>query len=162
MLIIGHDSVGAGVADPIPAMNEAIQMAMTALSSSTLTEAWNTRRPEAVAALYAPDGARTVMGYPGGRIEGREALAEHVREIMTACPDCALTVRSEGVAADGALTLEWTFRATQQADYGPIPGNGQELELNGASVFRMDGGLIAEENVYWDGGVLMAAAGMLG
>ena len=77
-------------------------MAITAVSAQKLTDAWNTHRPEAVAALYAPGGARVVMAYPGGRLEGREALAEHVREIMTACPDCSLETRSTGVSADGS------------------------------------------------------------
>ena len=137
-------------------------MAITAVSAQKLTDAWNTRRPEAVAALYAPDGTRVVMAYPGGRLEGREALAEHVREIMTACPDCSLETRSTGVSADGLLTLEWTFRATQTADFGVIPGNGQDVELNGVSVIAMDGGLIREERVYWDSATLMAGGGMLG
>ena len=137
-------------------------MAITAVSAQKLTDAWNTRRPEAVAALYAPDGARVVMAYPGGRLEGREALAEHVREIMTAYPDCVLETRSEGVSADGLLTLEWTFRATQTADFGAIPGNGQAVELNGASVIAMEDGLIREERVYWDSATLMAGGGMLG
>ena len=137
-------------------------MAITALSAQKLVDAWNSRRPEAAAAVYAPDGARMVMGYPGGRIEGPEALAQHIGEIMTAVPDCELSTRSESVSADGVITFEWTFRGTQQADYGPIPGNGQALELDGVSVITMAGGLIAEERVYWDGAVLMAAAGMLG
>jgi steroid delta-isomerase-like uncharacterized protein len=137
-------------------------MAITAISAQNLTDAWNSRRPEAVAARYAPDGVRVVMAFPGGRVEGREALAEHVREIMTACPDCVLETRSEGVSADGLLTFEWTFRATQTADFGAIPGNGQAVELNGVSVIAMDGGLIREERAYWDGATLMAGGGMLG
>lgn len=137
-------------------------MAMTAISAKNLTAAWNTRRPEAVAALYAPDGVRVVMAFPGGLIEGREAIAEHVREIMTAYPDCGLETRSEGVSADGLLTLEWSFFATQTADFGGIPGNGQEVALLGVSVISMDEGLIREERVYWDTATLMAAGGMLG
>jgi len=137
-------------------------MTITAVSAQNLTDAWNTRRPEAVAALYAPDGVRVQMAFPGGRIEGREALAEHVREIMAACPDCVLEIRREGVSADGLLTMEWIFRATQTADYGPIPGNGQAVELNGVSVIATDGGLIREERVYWDSATLMAGGGMLG
>ena len=71
-------------------------MAMTAVSAGALTDAWNTRRPEAVAALYAPDGIRCVMAHPGPRVEGMEAIADHVREIMRSCPDCTLENRSEG------------------------------------------------------------------
>ena len=137
-------------------------MAMTAVSAGALTDAWNTRRPEAVAALFAPDGVRCVMAHPGPRIAGPEAIAEHVREIMRSCPDCTLENRSEGTLPDGRLVVEWTFRATVQHDYQGIPGNGQDLELRGVSVIRMDDGRIAQENVYWDNSTLMAGAGMLG
>jgi steroid delta-isomerase-like uncharacterized protein len=137
-------------------------MAITAVSSQALVDAWNTRRPEAVAALFAPDGLRCVMAHPAPRIQGPEAIAEHVREIMRSCPDCVLETRSEGALPDGRLVLEWTFRATVRHDYQGIPGNGQDLELKGVSVLRPAGGRIAQENVYWDNSTMMAGAGMLG
>src|SRR5204863_453393 len=85
-------------------------------------------------------------GDPPARIEGREALTAHVREIMTAWPDSRLETSPERAAA-GQVTLEWVFRGTQQADYGPLPGQGQALELNGASIMEMDEALIKEERV---------------
>jgi steroid delta-isomerase-like uncharacterized protein len=137
-------------------------MAITAVSTQALVDAWNTRRPEAVAALFARDGVRNVMAHPGPRIQGPEAIADHVREIMRSCPDCMLETRSEAALPDGRMMLEWTFRATVQHAYQGIPGNGQDLELKGVSVLRLDGGRIAEERVYWDNATLMAGADMLG
>ena len=126
----------------------------------TFIAAWNTRDAEAVAASYLADGVRVQTAHPPARIEGRAALTDHVREIMAAWPDCTLETRPE--RADGShLTLEWTFRGTQQADYGPLPGRGQPLELHGVSVMEMEESLIREERVYWDTGTLMAAAGVL-
>jgi len=123
--------------------------------------AWRAHDPEAVAAAYTPDGAREQMAHPAARIEGRSALADHVREIMTAWPDCTLETARERQADDGTITLEWTFRGTQRADYGPLPGHGQQLELHGVSVVEMDDSLIRRERVYWDTGTLMASAGVL-
>ncbi len=140
---------------------EAAAMTVETLSVQTFLDAWNTRDPEAVASCYAPDGVRVQVAFPSQRIEGRQALVQHVREIMTACPDCVLDVRSEGALPDGRALMEWTFSATQQADYGPIPGNGQRLVLEGVSLITADGGLISEETVYWDTATLMAAAGMI-
>src|SRR5262245_16650823 len=119
------------------------------LSPIAAAQAWTARDPEAVAACYAADGVRHRMAHPPARIQGREALAQHVREIMTAWPDCTLETRSES-GGNGLITFEWIFRGTQQADYGPLPGRGQPLELAGASVLSMDGDLIREERVYWD------------
>lgn len=126
----------------------------------TFIAAWNARDAEAVAACYLPDGVREQSAYPPARIEGHAALTDHVQEIMTAWPDCTLETRPE--RADGHhLTLEWTFRGTQQADYGPLPGTGQLVELRGVSVMALEGDLIREERVYWDTATLMAAAGVL-
>jgi len=130
------------------------------MSTSAFALAWNACDPEAVAACYVPDGVRVQIAHPTARIRGREALAEHVREIMTAWPDCTLETRSES-GGNGLVTFEWTFRGTQRADYGPLPAHGQHLELAGVSVIEMEGGLIREERVYWDTGTLMASAGIL-
>jgi ketosteroid isomerase-like protein len=130
------------------------------MSTSAFALAWNARDPEAVAACYLPGGVRVQIAHPPATIEGRGALAQHVREIMTSWPDCTLETRSES-GDNGLITFEWIFRGTQQADYGPIPGRGQRLELAGVSVLTMEGDLIREERVYWDTGTLMASAGML-
>lgn len=130
------------------------------MSTSAFAVAWNARDPEAVASCYVPGGIRHQMAHPQARIQGREALVEHVRDIMTAWPDCTLETRSES-GENGLITFEWTFRGTQQAAYGPLPGTGQPLELDGVSVISMQGDLIREERVYWDTGTLMAAAGVL-
>jgi steroid delta-isomerase-like uncharacterized protein len=130
------------------------------MSTSAFALAWNARDPEAVASCYLPGGVRVQIAHPPATIEGRQALAQHVREIMTAWPDCTLETRSES-GDNGLVTFEWIFRGTQQADYGPLPGRGQRLELAGVSVLTMEGDLIREERVYWDTGTLMAAAGVL-
>lgn len=122
--------------------------------------AWNTRDPGAVARCFAPNGVRVATAHPETRYEGHGALAEHVGGLMSTWPDCTLGVRSASTAPDGTITLEWTWSGTQQADYGPLPGTGQALELKGVSVLEMDGDLIREERVYWDTGTLMASAGL--
>jgi steroid delta-isomerase-like uncharacterized protein len=123
-------------------------------------EAWNRRDPQAVAALYAPDGRRVQIAFPPDRIEGRAALAEHVGAIMSAWPDFVLTTRAKSTGDDGRETYEWTFAGTQQADYGPLPAKGQRLELQGVSIIELAGDLVREERVYWDTGTLLASADM--
>jgi steroid delta-isomerase-like uncharacterized protein len=122
--------------------------------------AWNARDPSAVAACFTPGGVRVALAHPETRYEGRDALVEHVGGLMSTWPDCALAVRAVTSGDDGTVTCEWTWTGTQQADYGPLPGRGQALELKGVSVLEMDGDLIREERVYWDTGTLMASAGL--
>lgn len=121
--------------------------------------AWNTHDPDAVAACFAPDGARVALAYPETRYEGRAALAEHVGGLMRTWPDFTLILR-EASSDEDVIICEWTWSGTQRADYGPLPGNGQRLELKGISAMRVANGLIVEERVYWDTGTLMASAGL--
>jgi steroid delta-isomerase-like uncharacterized protein len=126
-----------------------------------LSAAWNARDAEAVAALYAPDASRHEIAFPGQRLQGRGDIAEGVGAILHAWPDCHLEIGRIGHDEDRLVTFEWTFVGTQQNDYGPLPGNGSPVELNGVSVLEMQGQLISEERVYWDAATLMTAAGLL-
>ena len=126
-----------------------------------LTAAWNARDAELVAAVYAEDGVRDEVALSHRRLEGRAAISAGVGEIITAWPDCTLEVRSRTAEGDREV-LEWTFRGTSTAPFGPIPATGQAGELRGVSVCVVADGQLREERVYWDTATLMAAAGMLG
>lgn len=129
--------------------------------SDSLNAAWNSQDPARVADEYAVDGVRHQFAMEEVRLEGRDAIREMITAIMHSMPDCSLEVRNQ-FAADGSEAFDWTFRATVQNDFGPIPGNGQTIELPGCSVLHAaDDGLIAEERVYWDGAYFLAGAGLL-
>ncbi len=136
-------------------------MAILAVSGNSLTDAWNSGRPEVVARCFAPDGVRQQMAYPARRIEGREAITDYARRVMQVWPDLALEVQTEATADNGLLVLEWLLRGTQEEDFGPAHGIGQTVELSAISLISMADGLIGEERVFWDCATLMDAAGML-
>lgn len=125
--------------------------------------AWNARDAQAVAAEFTPGGVRHQFALPEVRLEGREAIVQGVAAIVHAAPDCALQVRSHTAGHDGRVTVEWTFTGSLQNDLPGLPANGAAFVLPGVSVytFAPDGG-ITQENVYWDSGTLLAAAGLLG
>jgi steroid delta-isomerase-like uncharacterized protein len=125
-----------------------------------LTAAWNARDPKAVAAVYTEDGVRDEVAFTHRRLEGRSAIAAGVGEIMTAWPDCTLEARTR-IANGDTEVLEWIFRGTSKAAFGPLPATGQAGELRGVSVCTVADGRIREERVYWDTATLMAAAGLL-
>lgn len=126
-----------------------------------LVSAWNSRDPQRIAATYADDGVRDEVAFTHRRLEGRSAIAAGVGEIVSAWPDCTLEVRTR-VSSGDTEVLEWTFRGTSSAPFGPLPATGQAGELHGVSVCSVADGLIREERVYWDTATLMAAAGLIG
>lgn len=130
--------------------------------ADALSAGWNTQDPAKVAAEFATDGVRHQFATEEIRLEGRDAILEMVTAIMHSVPDCSLEIRGQ-FAAGGNEAFDWIFRGTVKNDFGPIPGNGQAIELPGCSLLSVAGnGLIAEERVYWDGVYFLAGAGMLG
>lgn len=136
-------------------------MATDVQIAGPLRSAWDSRDPEAFAALFLPDGVRHEWALPGAVLVGRSEIAGHVRTYMQAVPDCSLEIRSARQTAGWAV-LEWTFRGTQVGDLPGLPASGETVELPGVSVCDVRDGLLAEERVYWDAATLMAAAGVIG
>lgn len=128
---------------------------------SAIVDAWNTRDPEQVVALYQTDGVRHQFALPPARLEGHAAIREMVGAIMHAVPSFVLSERSRIETGDTAI-LEWTFSGVVENDFGDLPGKGQSLTLDGVTVASMRDGLIAEERVYWDTATMLAGAGLLG
>jgi steroid delta-isomerase-like uncharacterized protein len=123
------------------------------VSVQALIDGWNARDGEKVAAAFTPDGVRVEYAKPGARLEGRDAIAAQAQAYMTAVPDCVLDVRGLE-EREGTATLEWTYRGNHTGDIPGLAASGREIELPGVSVYRLDGGLIAEERVYWDAATL--------
>ena len=93
-----------------------------------------------VAALYTDDG--TYEDVPSGTIaHGREAIAAFIAEEAAMQTDVAMrpTTAHEG---DGWAVLEYVFAATDAK-------SGVRLEVRGATVFELDGGLIHRSADYY-------------
>lgn len=131
------------------------------MAMTRLEDAWNARSGESVAQAYTPDGVRIESAHPGARLEGREAIAAHCQNYITAVPDCRLEIRHEN--RDGnTVTVEWTYHGTHTGEIPNLPAKGATVALQGVSVCEMDGDLVREERVYFDLATLLAGAGLLG
>ena len=127
-----------------------------------LESAWNAHSGQAVAETYTEGAVRIEYALPGARLEGRDAIAAQTQAYMDAVPDGRLEVRHIIGEADGEMTVEWTLRGTHSGELPGLPARGEDVALNGVSVWMMDGELIREEHVYWDAATLLAGAGVLG
>jgi steroid delta-isomerase-like uncharacterized protein len=132
------------------------------MALTRLQEAWNTRSGEGVSLAFTPDGVRIEYALPGARLEGRAAIAAHTQNYIHAVPDCFLEIRNEVRGEDGSVTVEWVYRGTHTGDLPNLPARGATVDLHGVSVCEMEGELVREERVYWDGAWLLAGAGLLG
>jgi predicted ester cyclase len=93
-------------------------------------ELWNhTGNLDAAGELFAPEQA--------------EAARQEAADFRRGFPDVVSTI--EDLIAEGDMVAaRWSSRATHQGEYAGVPPTGREVEFTGISVYRIEGGRIAE------------------
>jgi steroid delta-isomerase-like uncharacterized protein len=118
-------------------------------------DAWNAHDAERVAGHFTADGVRRwqvvmnpLIGGPTA-FQGTKEIASGVATFMEALPDLVVTAETAVETDEGAI-LEWRVRGTHTGAWGGWVGQGESVDLPGVSVYRMDGGKIVEERMYFD------------
>ena len=84
---------------------------------------------DAAEELFAPDQA--------------EAAKQEAADFRRGFPDVVSTI--EDLIAEGdKVAARWRARATHRGEYVSVPPSGKEVEFTGISVYRIEGGKIAE------------------
>jgi steroid delta-isomerase-like uncharacterized protein len=93
-------------------------------------ELWNhTGDLDAAGDLFAPERA--------------EAARQEAADFRRGFPDVISTI--EDIVAEGdRVAARWTARATHLGEYVGVPPTGKEVEFTGISIYRIEGGRIAE------------------
>jgi len=106
-------------------------------------EAWSSRNPESVAALFAENGSLSVNDGPPA--VGRTAIAQIARGFMRDFPDMIVTF-DKLERQSNAAAFHWTLTGTNT---GP-GGTGKRVRISGYELWKIDNGLIAESKGYFD------------
>ena len=78
--------------------------------------------------------------------EQAEGARQEAADFRRGFPDVVSTI--EDLIAEGdKVVARWTSHATHQGEYMDIPPTGKEVEFTGISLYRVEGGKIAES---WD------------
>jgi steroid delta-isomerase-like uncharacterized protein len=117
---------------------------------------WNDRDYEAIPRLVSEtfvmyDPAAPADGVPGpkGEVHGRAGLRRFVEFVTTAFPDFHITVLD--MLADGDLvTYEVRLTMTHDGPLGSLPPTGRRVELPGASILRLEDGVVSDHRFYAD------------
>ena len=98
--------------------------------------------PDALEEVYAAD---LVWHEPDQEVHGLEEAKQFYSTYLSAFPDLSFTV--EDVLADGEkVVTRWTGRGTHQGEieeFGPPTGN--QIEIKGITIHRLEDGKIVEE-----------------
>ena len=93
-------------------------------------ELWNhTGDLDAAGDLFAPELA--------------EAARQEAADFRRGFPDVVSTIE-DIVAEGGRVAVRWRARATHLGEYVGVPPTGKEVEFTGISMYRIEGGRIAE------------------
>jgi taurine dehydrogenase small subunit len=100
-------------------------------------DAWNRQDLDALCAFHHPE----IVFHnhtAGERVEGADAVRDHIAAIFASWPDLRFEGRSLRVGDDFAVS-EWTAHASKDGD---------RLEWDGVDVFPIADGKIARKDVY--------------
>lgn len=112
---------------------------MTAESlAATYTAAWNTGRPDAVAAFFSLDGV--IIINKGNPWQGRSGVAQMAAGFFADIPDLSLTC--DGVREAGNhLVYFWTFTGTHAATGNAVSVAGwEEWDMDETGLVRLSRG----------------------
>ena len=114
--------------------------------------------PDSLDEVYTPD---VVWHNPEGDIQGIEQAKQFVTMFKTAFPDISATV--EDVVGEGEkVVTRVTLRGTHQGEVEEFgPPTGRQVETQGITIHRIEGGKIVEEWNSWDNMSLMQQLGLV-
>ena len=113
--------------------------------------------PDDLDEVYTPD---VVWHNPEGDIQGIEQAKQFVSMFKTAFPDMGATI--EDVVAEGdKVVTRVTLRGTHQGEVEEFgPPTGRQVEAQGITIHRIEGGKIVEEWNSYDNLSLMQQLGL--
>jgi steroid delta-isomerase-like uncharacterized protein len=114
-----------------------------------LYAAYNSRDPVEVGRLYHPDGEHEDIAH-GRPKRGTDAIVAGLKTFFGWFPDAHWERRSVIGGADDHVAITYILTATLQSPMGSIVPCGQRIQLRGAHVLLVRGGLIQRSQDYWD------------
>jgi steroid delta-isomerase-like uncharacterized protein len=114
---------------------------------------------DAAVACWRPGAIDRLV--PVGELRAPEGLREYFGELFRAMPDLAYELL-DAVTEGDRVAVRW--RATGTFDGGPYQGiepNGARIDIEGADLMRIEDGLIARNDSYWDDSAIARQLGLL-
>ena len=120
---------------------------MSEENKALVERSWEIDNPESLDEFYPPD---VVWHMPEQELRGIEEAKQFVSTYLEAFPDTSFSV--EDLLADGdKVVSRYTVTGTHQGeteDFGPPTG--RQVELEGITIHRIEGGKIVEEWAQFD------------
>lgn len=128
-------------------------------------DAFNTKDLSDIPSLLTPDFALHVNLETNPFGTGEESQLAWIGWVISVSPDWTLNIVSEAVNDDLIFT-RWVGYGSHSGeapltDGSMLPPTGNDLYLEGATIFRMEGDLIAEQWIYFDNFAVAVQTGQI-
>jgi steroid delta-isomerase-like uncharacterized protein len=120
-------------------------------------KAFSRESPDVCAAMLTPDFIINLAGVPH-QMRGREVWKHGMEAMRRGFPDMQAHVEDIFGSGD-RVAVRLTFRGTHSGEFQGIPGTGRAVEYTSIEIYRISGGLIAEEWICSDMATLMQQIG---
>jgi steroid delta-isomerase-like uncharacterized protein len=127
---------------------------------------WNDRDYETIPQLvsesfvmYDPAAPAKEIPGPKGEVHGRTGLRQFMELITTAFPDFEVTPL-DVLTGEGIAMYEVQLTMTHDGPLGGLPPTGRRVEIRGASILRMEAGLVYEHRFHTNMNDVKAALGL--
>ena len=117
-------------------------------NKTLVRRSWATHNTDVLDEVYAPDA---LWHLPDRDIRGVEEFKEYLSPYINAFPDLNVTVEDEIAEGDKVkvkrlIINRFTLRGTHQGETEEFgPPTGRQIELEGITISRIEGGKIVEE-----------------
>ncbi len=121
-------------------------------------ESLSERNPDLIEEFYPPD---LVWHAPDQDIRGYEEARQYVSTFFDAFPDINITLEDALAEGDKAVT-RYTIRGTHRGETEEFgPPTGRQMEVEGITIHRIEGGKIVEEWERYDNLSVMQQLGLV-
>ena len=122
--------------------------------------AWNAHDADAVADFFSADAVYDDRG-AAHVARGREAIRDHVNEVIAAFPDLRFELTRVAHGTDFSCA-EWTCRMTHRGKLSGLGPTGRKVTSEGVDVATLEpAGTIAHLVSYYDAAAIMRGLGVL-
>jgi steroid delta-isomerase-like uncharacterized protein len=111
--------------------------------------------PQAAISMYTDDVEHDVVGFPTGPVQGK-AAAQAFYEYLVNAVRTETMVPTRKYYGDDFCVLEHQWAGTVPGSFLGVPGQGRRITFRMLHVWEFRDGKIRRENVWLDGGTIVA------
>ena len=113
-----------------------------------MEECWSQGKLEAIRELVSEKCTLHDPVFPS-LAAGTESIKRHISTCRTGFPDLKFTIE-DTIAERNEVVLHWTARGTHKGQFLGMAPTNKKATVSGTSIFRIDGGKIAEQWADWN------------